>query len=243
MTGETAKAKAIVLDVRPWSRTSHVVTWLVDGFGTLATVVKGATRPKSPFLGQYDFFYTCEIVFYLRSPSGVHILKECAPLKIRDGLRGRWRECALAGYIAKYAVQGQTASEESWRWFRFFDALFDLFSKGFISQEHALSAMLRAEKGVVKLSGVEPDLSSFDPAEEWSAFSLDDGRFSRHGRCFRLNRDTVAALRFPEKCANVKNLLDALRFYGIFLQFHLDCPVDVRRSVLKILTLKTGENK
>ena len=40
MAGETIKTEAICLDVRPWSRTSHVVSWLTPS-GSVATVGKG----------------------------------------------------------------------------------------------------------------------------------------------------------------------------------------------------------
>ena len=53
MAGETIKTEAICLDIRPWSRTSHVVSWLTP-MGKVSTVVKGAVRAKSQFLGQYD---------------------------------------------------------------------------------------------------------------------------------------------------------------------------------------------
>ena len=57
MAGETGKSEAICLDIRPWSRTSHVVEWLTP-HGKIRTLVKGAVRPKSAFLGQYDLNYT-----------------------------------------------------------------------------------------------------------------------------------------------------------------------------------------
>jgi phosphoesterase RecJ-like protein len=64
MAGETLKTLGIVLSIRPWSQTSHVVTWLTLN-GVITTLVKGALRPKSAFIGQYDLFYTCELVYYL----------------------------------------------------------------------------------------------------------------------------------------------------------------------------------
>ena len=45
MAGETIKTEAICLDIRPWSRTSHVVSWLTP-MGKVATVVKGAVRSE-----------------------------------------------------------------------------------------------------------------------------------------------------------------------------------------------------
>ena len=64
MAGEIIKTHGIVLSIHPWSQTSHVVTWLTPDHGPVTTLVKGAVRPKSAFLGQYDLNYTCEIVYY-----------------------------------------------------------------------------------------------------------------------------------------------------------------------------------
>ena len=82
MAGETIKTKGIVLDIHPWSRTSHVTTWLTPDHGPVTTLVKGAVRPKSSFLGQYDLFYTCELVYYARAKSELHAIREVSPLDL-----------------------------------------------------------------------------------------------------------------------------------------------------------------
>ena len=51
------------------------------------------------FIGQFDLFYTCEILFYEKDTRHTHILKECSPLKMRAGLRGDWKACAVASYL------------------------------------------------------------------------------------------------------------------------------------------------
>ncbi|MCL2104026.1 MAG: recombination protein O N-terminal domain-containing protein, partial [Kiritimatiellaeota bacterium] len=81
------KTEAVALQIRPWSKTSHIVTWLTPGHGCVVTAVKGACRPKSAFLGQYDLFYTCELLFYRRERGGIHAIRECTPLRRRDPLR------------------------------------------------------------------------------------------------------------------------------------------------------------
>ncbi len=99
----TDKTKAIVLKVAPFSRTSHYVTWLTPQHGRMTTIIKGATRPKSAFLGQYDLFYTCELVYYTRDRNGIFIAKECSSIKNRLRLRSDWKACAAAAYIAETA--------------------------------------------------------------------------------------------------------------------------------------------
>ena len=97
MAGETTKTEAVCLDIRPWSRTSHIVRWMTPD-GPVTTVVKGAIRPKSAFLGQYDLNYTCEIVYYSRAKGELHALRECSPLSTRDSLRSNYRALVLAEY-------------------------------------------------------------------------------------------------------------------------------------------------
>ena len=70
------KTKAIVLRITPYSKTSQIVSWITPDHGRLTTLVKGACRPKSAFLGQYDLFYTCEVIFYKNDRHTVHIMKE-----------------------------------------------------------------------------------------------------------------------------------------------------------------------
>ena len=100
MAGEIIKTDGIVLAIHPWSRTSHIVTWLTPDHGCVTTLVKGAVRPKSAFLGQYDLFYTCDLLYYARARGDMHALRETTPRNLRESLRGRWRETALAGYAA-----------------------------------------------------------------------------------------------------------------------------------------------
>ena len=128
MAGEIIKTDGIVLAIHPWSRTSHIVTWLTPDHGCVTTLVKGAVRPKSAFLGQYDLFYTCDLLYYARARGDLHALRETTPRNLRDGLRGRWRETALAGYAAGLVNDLAPANGESSAWFSFLDSL--LYSAG-----------------------------------------------------------------------------------------------------------------
>jgi DNA repair protein RecO (recombination protein O) len=93
------KTQAIVLRVYPYSNTSHIVHWLSAEHGKLATLVKGATRPRSAFLGQYDLFYTCELLYYSRPNRALHLTRECSALSPRPRLRVDWRATACASYV------------------------------------------------------------------------------------------------------------------------------------------------
>ena len=116
MAGETIKTEAICLDIRPWSRTSHVVSWLTPT-GKVATVVKGAVRAKSQFLGQYDLNYTCDIVYYARAKGELHALREAVPVEMRETLRGDYRKLALAGYFRRLVAELAPMGDECRAWY------------------------------------------------------------------------------------------------------------------------------
>lgn len=99
------KTEALVLRIVPYSKTSQVITWLSPDHGRLVTLAKGACRPKSSFLGQYDLFYTCELLFYRndRNAAHIHILRECSPTQSRDTFRQNWRAMMCASYVCDLA--------------------------------------------------------------------------------------------------------------------------------------------
>lgn len=94
------KTEAIVLRCVPFSETSRMVVWFTQDHGKVTTAIKGSQRAKSMFIGQYDLFYTCELLYYQRETDHVHAIKECSPLHMRTMLRSNWKACAAASYMA-----------------------------------------------------------------------------------------------------------------------------------------------
>jgi len=73
-----------------------VVSWLTRAPWTTGHYGQRRPAAQESFLGQYDAFYTCDIVFYMQERNALHILKECSPLQARqvseerlEGLRVR----------------------------------------------------------------------------------------------------------------------------------------------------------
>jgi len=66
----------IILRTRPLTETSLIIHWLTPDLGRIATVAKGARRPKSPFAGKLDLFYTAEFSFTRSRSSELHNLRE-----------------------------------------------------------------------------------------------------------------------------------------------------------------------
>ena len=232
MAGETIKTEAICLDIRPWSRTSHVVSWLTPS-GKVSTVVKGAVRPKSQFLGQYDLNYTCEILYYARGKGDLHALRECTPLDMRESLRGDFRALALAGYCRRLVAELAPVGPDCRDWYALLGGSLSVSSGDYVRR------LVVFELEVLRLAGLKPDFSGYDRQGEWSAFGIESGAFGAEadGRQIRISKEVAEFLSKPTVIQkNPEIPLDAARVIGVFYQFHVDCAFDVRRSVLKLIS-------
>ncbi len=105
------RAIAIPLACHPYSSTSQIVHWLTRHHGKISTLLKGAMRPKSPFLGEYDLFCTSELLYFAKSGRTLHTGKECAMLQRRDAFRSDWRAMQAASYLS--ALFDRTTPEEA----------------------------------------------------------------------------------------------------------------------------------
>ena len=232
MAGETVKTEAVCLAIYPWSQTSHVVTWLTPT-GPVKTVVKGAVRSKSFFLGQYDLNYTCEILYYARGRGEIHALRECTPLDLREALRSDYRALALAGYFRHVAGELAPSGVDAAAWYDLLRSSLDGMTGA------ALVDLVAFELEALRLAGLQPDFSGYDPSAEWSAFGIEGGSFAEvaGGHQVRISREVARFLMNPRRpIENPKIPLDAARVIGVFYQFHLDCASDVRRAVLKLIS-------
>ena len=225
MAGETVKSEAVCLAIRPWSRTSHVVSWLTPQ-GKVGTVVRGAVRPKSFFLGQYDLNYTCEILYYGRARGDLHALRDCAPLKRRDALRDDFRALALAGYFRRLVSDYAPAGPDCAGWYALVSDALDALAEPSDGAAPLLPSLLRFELDVLHLLGLSPEIEAAS------------GSFRLRGeRAIPVSAAVAAYLRDPSRpTENLQVPLDAARVIGVFYQFHVDCAVDVRRSVLALIS-------
>jgi DNA repair protein RecO (recombination protein O) len=150
------KTSGVVLRLDPFSRTSQIVTWLTPTHGRVVTLAKGAKRRRNDFLGGYDLYYTCEVLFYLGNRRSVHLLKECSPILTRDRFRTDWRACAVASYFCD--MLNRTAVSEPSQ-----AALFDLADRTLtlLSREGASAeSVLWFELALCSLLGLSPKLAS-----------------------------------------------------------------------------------
>ncbi len=101
----------LVLRTRPLTETSLIVQWLTPDLGRVATVAKGARRPKSPFRGQIDLFYVANFSFARSKRSELHTLREVKLMETHAGLRRDMPHLEQASYCA--ALIEQTTETET----------------------------------------------------------------------------------------------------------------------------------
>src|SRR5687768_6334512 len=104
-------ATGLVLRQRLLTESSLIVHWLTREFGRIATVAKGARRPKSPFGGKLDLFYHAQISFSRSRRSELHTLREVGLIETHSFLRQDLAFLQQAAYCA--ALIEQTTETET----------------------------------------------------------------------------------------------------------------------------------
>ena len=95
----------LILRTRPLTESSLIVHWLTPGLGRIATVAKGARRPKSPFLGKLDLFYIADFSFQRNRRSDLHLLREAVLRELHTPLREDFLRLHQATYAAALIEQ------------------------------------------------------------------------------------------------------------------------------------------
>lgn len=258
------KTPAICLNLRPFSKTSQMVTWLTPDHGLITTPIKGAQRVKSGFVGRYDIGYTCELVFYARERNGIHHIRECSPLILRERLRSNWRAAMAAAYCCDLTLRTARPALAN-------PTLFGKLSETLNALEthpgHAIAlTLLHFEVSLLNTLGLSPDfrVCPHCAPSPRAIFSIEEGRICCDHRPSRLRKPLTVTLhrdipdlyeRFAE--APVADILreaaasdrrDDLgrpepfpgifglrRFLGIFFTSHLDLLPGPRRTALDLL--------
>src|SRR5260370_12382102 len=96
------------LHTRPLTETSLIVHWLTPDLGRIATVAKGARRPKSPFRGKLDLFYEADLSFAPSRRSELHLLREVSLRETHPRIR---RELGAFQQPAYFAALLEDTSE------------------------------------------------------------------------------------------------------------------------------------
>lgn len=105
------RTTGLILRTHPLTETSLIVRWLTRDFGRIATVAKGARRPKSLFRGKLDLFYLAEFAFQRSRHSELHNLREVTLCETHEALRcdlTRLRQAAYATRLIEQVTETET---------------------------------------------------------------------------------------------------------------------------------------
>jgi len=96
------RATGLILRTRRLTETSLIVHWLTPDLGRLATVAKGALRPKSPFRGKLDLFFEADFSFSRSRRSDLHTLREVSLRQTHPKLRQDLARLRVAAYAVRW---------------------------------------------------------------------------------------------------------------------------------------------
>jgi DNA repair protein RecO (recombination protein O) len=99
------RSHGLILRTRPLTETSLIHHWLTPELGRIATVAKGARRPKSPFRGKLDLFYEAEFSFARSKKSDLHNLREVVLGETHPTLRQNLGWIQQASYFTTLVEQ------------------------------------------------------------------------------------------------------------------------------------------
>lgn len=145
----------IILRTRPLTETSLIVHWLTPEFGRIATVAKGARRPKSPFVGKLDLFYEADFSFARSRKTDLHVLREVNLRETNRNLREdilKLRRAAYACALIEQATETETPLSSV------FDLLHE-FLKALLQPKTSSQIIFAYELKLLRELGLEPDLA------------------------------------------------------------------------------------
>ncbi len=99
------RSTGLILRTRPLTETSVIVQWLTPDLGRIATVAKGARRPKSTFRGKLDLFYEADFSFARSRKSELHTLREVMLRETHSQLRKDLGWIQQVSYCAAFIEQ------------------------------------------------------------------------------------------------------------------------------------------
>ena len=240
------RATAIPLACYPYSSTSRVVHWLTRRHGKVSTLLKGALRPKSPFLGEYELFGTSELLYFKKRTGALHSGKECALLHPRSTFRTDWRAMQVASYLS--ALFNKTTPDEAPQpgLFELLEELLDLAEK----YGNALPFLFWAELRFCNHHGHSPNLGNcvLCSSKKELRFSVSSGGVvcsdcsgTHELPTLECPPDVLAILRTWQQAdhprtavktqlsAQQKNRLNAI--VGTFMRHHFNLPPEPRHAL------------
>lgn len=215
-SARSESAAGLILRTRPFTETSLIVHWLTPDLGRIATVAKGARRPKSPFHGKLDLFYAAEFSFARSKRSELHTLREVVVRDTHERLRhelGWIQQAAYAAALIEQTTETETPLPE----------IFALFAGllAFLPQQPPKPrAVFAFELKLLRELGLEPDPSDtrLSPPTQELVTALVDSDW----------------LELPKLQPSAAQARELQQFLHGFLIYHLDRLPKGRHAALTI---------
>jgi DNA repair protein RecO len=148
--------QGIILRTHPFSETSLIVRWLTTNHGRIATLARGALRPKSAFRGRLDLHYLARFTFDRSRHGTLHTLKEVDLLETFDNLRHHYAALEQAAYVTLLIEKITETDTPLPGLFGLLEDFLRNLCTPFPSQLHIATMELR----LLDWSGQAPDLST-----------------------------------------------------------------------------------
>jgi len=150
--------RGIILRTHPFSETSLIVRWLTPDQGRIATLARGALRPKSAFRGRLDLYYLARFTFAPSRRSTLHTLKEISLGNTFDNLRHNYAALGHAAYATRLIERITEADTPLPGMFELLEDFLKLAGAPSPAQLHVVTLELR----LLDWSGQAPNLEAAD---------------------------------------------------------------------------------
>jgi len=143
----------IILRTRLLTESSQIVHWLTRDHGRIATVARGARRPKSPFRGSLDLFFECDFSFIRSRRSELHTLVETKILETHPTLRRHFHLLDQASFwvrILEKSTETDTSIPE-------IHEIFREYLKALANPAHGIAAFCLASLTFLQTMGLASD--------------------------------------------------------------------------------------
>lgn len=186
------RTTGIILRTRRLTESSLIVHWLTAHEGRIATVAKGALRPRSPFRGKLDLLFKAEFTFARSRRSELHSLREVNVIDLHTPLRRElaWlQQAAYASGFVEHVTETDTPLPEV---YQLFDRLLDHLPR----QPASATTILTFEMQMLDVLGLSPDFEkvSLSPGSKKILSVLRRSPWSTVAR-LRLSTAQVSELR------------------------------------------------
>ena len=209
------QTQGIVLRVIRYSESSLIVHWLTEDAGRIATMAKGALRPKSEFRGKLDLFHHCQLTYQRSHRSTLHNLREISLTRVFEGLSRDMDKVTQATYVAQLVSKSTEEDTPADGMFELLEHFLETLNK---AKDSELLHILNFEFILLRLLGLEPqwrnDRLSMESKQTFDVWAGADPN----------------ALNFPPgKLSKIR--LEIFKYLGRFMTYHLGLPPKLRAEL------------